>query len=128
MRKTFDIEITYERKDGEKVTEQYKAVPNFAARSMVEERIGSPIIIMQRIGKMDIRLSDLVCVIYACVLAGNNDKPVSEGVMGEAFNDLGINAAAEIALPLLNEWVPLPSEKKSVKTTTASRKKRSKSR
>ena len=126
MRKSFDIEITYEDDSGESSTEKYKAVPNFAARSIVEERIGAPLIIMQRIAKMDIRLTDLVCVIYACILSGDNN-PVSESKIGEALNSVGIDVAAEIALPLLNEWVPI-GEKKSRKTTTVSRKKRSRSR
>ena len=123
MRKTFDIEITYD----DDVTETYKACPDFAARSIVEDRIGSPIIIMQRIGKMDLRLSDLVCVIYACILSGDNKK-VDENKIGDALNDAGIDAAASIAMPLLLEWMPIEKKTRKKRTSTVSRKKRTKSR
>jgi hypothetical protein len=100
MRKPFNIEIEYE--GGNK--EVYTVTANFGARCMVEERIGSPIIIMQRIAKMDIRLKDLVCIIYCCIASAG--YPVSEDEIGEAFNNLDLNAAVGIAQPILLEWMP----------------------
>lgn len=126
MRKTFDVSIDYQDTEGNITTKSYKAIPDFAARSRVEERLGSPVIIMQRIGKWDIRLLDLVVVIHSCILSSG--EAVKEQEIGEALNDMGLESASDIALPLLQEWLPDVEKKTRKKTGTALVKKRTKSR
>jgi hypothetical protein len=99
MKKTFEIEIEYE--GGKKET--YKVTTDFAALAMIEERT-SPVAIMQRIARVDMRMSDFVYVIYCCIVASGYD--VKEHEIGDAFNQLGLDQAFKIAAPILDAYIP----------------------
>jgi hypothetical protein len=113
-RTTFDISITYD----EGREESYKVTANYAARKAVEEKVGSPLAILQRIAKQDVRLSDLVTVIHACVQAAGYS--VSEDEIGEALNSVGIETSLSTAMPLLFEWMPAPQKKRKSQKRTRS--------
>lgn len=101
MRKEYTIEIEHE---GGKV-KQYKVTTSFKALAMIEEKT-TPAAVMQQIANRNPRMTDLVWVIYCCIVAAG--YKVTEEEIGEAFNsnELGVAHAADVAMPLLTEWMP----------------------
>lgn len=102
MRKEYTIEIEYEGDE----KEEYKVTTSFKALAMLEERT-TPAAIMQQIARHNPRMSDLVWFFY-CLIAAAGYKNVTEEKIGEAFNSklLGVAAAADLAVPILAEWMP----------------------
>lgn len=119
MRQQFEITIVQVEDDGEneQTTEKtYKVTTCFAARTIVDQRLGGPLAFLMKIGenKGIFLISDAACFLWALISAAGY-KDITEQQIGEYLNDVGEVATAAVMMPILEHWVGAVDQRKKGK-------------
>lgn len=130
MRPEFQITIDFYDQEGKLDQKVFTVTPNFAARKIIDDRLGGPLGFFLRHQETQfsrVTVSEITCFAWALIRGAGYD--ITEEKLGEHFNDIGEVQGIAVILPILNHWIEraFPSSKKKTKPTSASRRKRTRS-